>query len=94
MALGAPAVRGDSILIDQNRRALIELGVSEEIVAKYMAALAELYGRIIAGDESYGIAAAALWQHLRYVRALRSWQNGQRNATSRFLPEHPKQNQP
>ncbi len=52
-------MRGDSILIDQNRRALIELGVSEEIVAKYMAALAELYGRIIAGDESYGIAAAA-----------------------------------
>ncbi len=59
VALGAPAVRGDSILIDQNRRALIELGVSEEIVAKYMAALAELYGRIIAGDESYDIAAAA-----------------------------------
>lgn len=58
VALGTPAVRGDSILIDQNLKALIELGVPEEIVAKYMAALAGLYGRIIAGDDNDGIAAA------------------------------------
>lgn len=61
VTLGAPAVRGDSLLVDQNR-ALMEAGhTPQDVTDSYTTALQKLYAEKIAGKTADVNAITAAW---------------------------------
>lgn len=62
VTIGAPAVRGDSLLVDQNKALLEATGTPQTVTDNYAKALEELYAAKIAGNKAIDVdAITAAW---------------------------------